>query len=34
MKMTDNVTYSVIKSPAEPQAQKDDRWQQKGELTK
>nr|XP_020760294.1 killer cell lectin-like receptor subfamily G member 1 isoform X2 [Odocoileus virginianus texanus] len=27
--MTDNVTYSVIKSPAEPQAQKDDRWQQK-----
>ncbi|XP_020760294.2 killer cell lectin-like receptor subfamily G member 1 isoform X2 [Odocoileus virginianus] len=27
--MTDNVTYSVIKSPAEPQAQKDDRRQQK-----
>ncbi|XP_040091043.1 killer cell lectin-like receptor subfamily G member 1 [Oryx dammah] len=29
MKMTDNVTYSIIKSPAAPQALKDDRRQQK-----
>ncbi|XP_044796994.1 killer cell lectin-like receptor subfamily G member 1 isoform X8 [Bubalus bubalis] len=28
MKMTDNVTYSIIKSSAARQALKDDRWQQ------
>jgi len=31
--MTDNVTYSIIKSSAARQALKDDRQQQEGELT-